>query len=168
MTQTRDGSAERALDAGESRSAKADHVLVLQAVFSQRLGWVWRPRLARLEPLHFAPGDLREVRVVAVDARQHRAGECAEWHVGQQRQAHWRRDHQVVFPPDEEQRRGKVFACIPGWKVVGLQGNDTHSCSPCSGAATIAPAAVSPRQAAKFFWSCEPSKSKLSRPMFNS
>src|SRR6218665_3957334 len=149
-------SAERSPDAREARRAETDCVLVRQAVVGQRLGRVRLPGLTRLEPLDGGPVDAREVRVLAVDAGKHGRGQRAERHVGRQRQAERGAEHQVVFPADVEQRRGKVLPHVLGREVVCGEGDDAHFAAPSMGW---------PRQVAKFFWSCEPSKSKLSRPI---
>ncbi|MPM84619.1 hypothetical protein SDC9_131692 [bioreactor metagenome] len=122
--------AKGARDAGQARRAKADHVLVAQAVVGQAARRIGLPGLARLEPFDGVPVDAREVGVRAVHAGQHRLCKRAEGRVRRQRQAHGRAEHQVVFPADVEQRCGEVLALVLGVELVGVGCRDAHAAPP--------------------------------------
>src|SRR5712691_9264162 len=105
-----------------------DETVVRQA-FVQR----WRERLAGAKPLHLVPVDLFPIRMRGEKAWHRFLDQRTERHAGRHRNTHWRAEHEVVFPPDEDQLVA-VKILYPVFHFSGvtlLKGDDCHAVSPC-------------------------------------
>jgi hypothetical protein len=147
------------------RRTESDQRLVRQAVVLQRLADIGNEAFGRVEPERALPVNVLELRMLAVQLRQHVTNECAEGQGGRQRYAQRRGKHQMVFPAEEDQPfaveqtfvvllQQRILADVRHHILVG----DDHDYSPRS------EGFIRPLQALKCWRSSLVAKSPLSSP----